>query len=57
MLFRSYAAARTGDFEKDAKIRPSIDHASAALRGLIENARFAKVRVNQGYVRALGLNP
>jgi hypothetical protein len=53
----AYAAARSGDFEKDAKIRPSIEHARAALKGLLENARFAKVRVNQGYVRALGLNP
>jgi cellulase (glycosyl hydrolase family 5) len=51
----AYAAARTGDFEADAKIRPPIAHAREALAGLVENSRFARVRVNAGYVRALGL--
>jgi endoglucanase len=51
----AYAAARTGDFEADARIRPSVANARQALAGLVENARFARVRVNQGYVRALGL--
>lgn len=53
----AYAAARSGDFEGDAKIRPPLAHVREALAGLIENARFARVRVNEGYVRALGLTP
>ena len=31
--------------------------AREALAGLVENSRFARVRVNPGYVRALGLEP
>ena len=53
----AYAAARTWDFEANAKIRPSLEHSRAALRGLLENARFARVKVNEGYIRALGLTP
>ena len=49
----AYAAARGGDFEADAKIRPPTPHAREALAGLIENAHFARVRVNERYVRAL----
>jgi aryl-phospho-beta-D-glucosidase BglC (GH1 family) len=52
----SYAARRTYDFEANYKIRPPLEHSRAALRGLIENARFANGRVNRGYVRALGLD-
>jgi hypothetical protein len=53
----AYAAARGGDFEANAKIRPPIDHSRQALAGLVENARFERVRVNRGYIRALGLKP
>jgi endoglucanase len=53
----AYAAARGPDFEANAKIRPSLEHSRAALRGLLENARFARVKVNEGYIRALGLTP
>jgi aryl-phospho-beta-D-glucosidase BglC (GH1 family) len=51
----AYAAARTGDFEADAKIRPSLAQSREALSGLVENARLARTRVNAGYLRALGL--
>jgi len=53
----AYAAARTDDFEANFKIRPSLEHSRAALKGLVENARFRNARVNAGYVRALGMQP
>jgi endoglucanase len=53
----SYAARRTYSFEENFKIRPPLEHSRAALRGLVENARFQNVRVNPGYVRALGMQP
>ena len=53
----AYAAQRGTDFEANLKLRPSLEHSRAALLGLIENARFKNVRVNAGYVRALGLVP
>ena len=53
----AYAAQRGTDFEANLKLRPSLEHSRAALLGLIENARFKNVRVNAGYVRALGLLP
>jgi hypothetical protein len=53
----AYAAQRGTDFEANLKRRPSLEHSRAALAGLIENCRFRSVRVNAGYVRALGLLP
>lgn len=53
----AYAAARGYDFEANYKIRPPLAHSRAALRGLLENIRFAKTRKNPGYVRALGMTP
>jgi len=53
----AYAASRTFDFEANYKIRPPLEHSRAALRGLVENARFRNARVNPGYIRALGLQP
>jgi len=35
--------------------KQTVEHSRLALSGLVENARFARVKVNQGYVRALGL--
>ena len=54
----AYAAKRTSyDFEANYKIRPSLEKSRAALKGLVENARFRNSRVNAGYVRALGMQP
>jgi len=53
----AYGAQRGTDFEANLKLRPSLEHSRAALAGLIENCRFKNVRVNAGYVRALGLVP
>jgi hypothetical protein len=53
----AYAAARTYDFEANYKLRPPAEHCRAAFAGLVANARFENVRVNPGYVRALGMTP
>jgi hypothetical protein len=53
----SYAARRTADFEGNFKIRPSLEHSRAALQDLVANSRFKTVRVNPGFVRALGMQP
>ncbi len=53
----AYAAARTYDFEANYKLRPPLEHGRAALAGLLENIRFARTRINRGYVKALGMTP
>ncbi len=45
----------TGNAEKEIPQRPSIEHARAALAGLLENVRLEHCRVNGGYIEALGL--
>jgi endoglucanase len=42
-----YAAGRVA-------ARPSLEHSSQALQGLLENIRFENCRVNAGYIQALG---
>lgn len=37
------------------KVRPPLEHSRAALAGLLENIRFHKTSVNDGYITALGL--
>jgi len=51
----AYAAGRTYDFEENYKRRPPVEHSREALAALLENARFEKARINEGYVRALGM--
>ena len=45
----------TGEAEKRIAARPSLEDSSKALQELLENIRFENCRVNQGYIRALGL--
>jgi hypothetical protein len=45
----------TGGTEKRIAKRPPQDHINAAFAGLLENIQFSKVRVNEGYLKALGL--
>ena len=45
----------TGDAEKHLAKRPSQAHINAAFAELLENVQFSKCRVNDGYVKALGL--
>jgi endoglucanase len=52
-----YAEKRGADFEASAKIRPPVAHARQALAELLEKSRLANARVNEGYLRALGLHP
>ena len=44
-------------FAKSKKARPSVEHARAALAGLLRNARFGNTSVNVKYVEALGMRP
>ncbi len=46
----------TGLAEKQIAQRPSLDHSRAAFKDLLEQIRFAHCRVNDGYLKALGLN-
>jgi hypothetical protein len=45
----------TGDAEKHIAKRPSQAHINAAFAELLENVQFRKCRVNDGYVKALGM--
>jgi hypothetical protein len=53
----AYAAARTSDFEANARIRPSLETARAALASFLRNSRLENCRVNEGFAKALGLTP
>lgn len=44
-------------FEEKRKARPPQEHIKAALEWLLENSRFENTRANEGYIRALGLEP
>ena len=45
-----------GDTEKRIAKRPSQEHINAAFAELLDNLQFSKCRINQGYLKALGLN-
>jgi endoglucanase len=47
----------TGNAEKRIAARPSPEAAQAIFDDLLKKAQFANEHVNDGYVRALGLNP
>lgn len=44
-------------FAEKREARPPTPHIRAALEGLLENVRFENTRPNEGYIRALGLEP
>ena len=46
----------SGDAEKRIASRPSLEHAREALRDLLQRIRFENCRVNQGFLKALGLS-
>jgi hypothetical protein len=45
-----------GDTEKRIAKRPSQEHINAAFAGLLQNIQFNKCRLNDGYLKALGLS-
>jgi len=49
-------APGTGNAEKRIAARPSPEEAQAILDELLKKVQFPSERVNQGYVKALGLN-
>lgn len=51
-----YADAPRSTFEEIRKIRPSRDVARRALAGYLDNLPFARCRVNEDYLKALGLH-
>jgi hypothetical protein len=54
----AYANKRRGtDFGAIRSALPPLSTGRHALAELLENVRFSRCRINEGYVRALGLNP
>jgi hypothetical protein len=53
----SYAAlpGGMGAAEEKMKKRPAADHSRAALADLLEKIKLDKCRVNEGYLKALGM--
>ncbi len=47
----------TGEVEKHLAKRPAQEHINAAFAELLENIQFNKCQINEGYLKALGLNP
>jgi hypothetical protein len=45
----------SGDTEKRIVSRPSLEHGREALRDLLQRIRFENCRVNEGFLKALGL--
>jgi aryl-phospho-beta-D-glucosidase BglC (GH1 family) len=45
-----------GDTEKRIAKRPSQEHINAAFAALLDSVQFSKCRINQGYLKALGLS-
>jgi len=53
----AYAEARGGgDRDKLPKLIPSLATSRRALEQLLQNIRLEKCRINEGYLRALGLS-
>lgn len=48
---------RGADFSDKRKARPPLRHAREALQGLLENVPLARCRINDSYLKALGLQP
>jgi len=44
-----------GELDKRPTARPSVEHAQAALADLLKQIRFENRRVNEGYLKALGM--
>lgn len=54
-LIVAYANGDRSTFEARRKARPDMQRVLNALAGFIRNSRFEHARVNEGYMRALGL--
>ncbi len=46
----------TGQAEEKMKKRPAPDHVRAAMADLLEKIKLEKCRVNEGYLKALGMH-
>ena len=54
-LIVEYANGDRSTFEARRKARPDAEKVRKALEELLKNCRFERTRVNEGYMRALGL--
>jgi aryl-phospho-beta-D-glucosidase BglC (GH1 family) len=54
-LIEAYANGDRSSFEARRKARPEAAAVRAALAGFLKNCRFERTRVNEGYLKALGL--
>ena len=54
-LIVEYADADRSTFEAKRKARPDAEKVRKALAGFLKNCRFDRTRVNEGYLKALGL--
>ena len=46
----------SGESEKRIVSRPSLEHSREALQDLLQRIRFENCRVNEGFLKALGLS-
>ena len=52
-----YAQSPRVEVVKIKEFRPTFERGRTALQGFLENIRFEKTKINQGYVKALGMTP
>jgi endoglucanase len=52
-----FAESQRGKFEDVRKNRPAKEKIQKALNDYLEHIKFANCRINQGYLKALGLRP
>jgi hypothetical protein len=53
----AYAKLRDAGFDAKRKARPAIETARTALNDLLDKIQLSRCRVNESYVRALGMTP
>jgi len=51
----AYADTQRASFDQIRALRPDVEEVRRALEGYLRNCRFENCRVNEGYLRALGL--
>ena len=53
----AYAKLRSASFDEKRKARPAIETGRVALHDLLDKVQLSRCRLNEGYVRALGMTP
>ena len=52
-----YSRQDRSSFDKIYKVRPDRETVQKAMNDLLENMKFANCKKNDGYIRAMGMNP